>query len=395
MSRVVAASSTSEPSSEQTNHHQVQFNNYLVEFIQKMKVILPSESRIFAKYYKYYRGYVDQGKRVEFIGEFVQYISKYKKELSLCDEGLFSEEDDYYPKKPIQLMKGIDFKKIWRNDDLTEGSKENIWKYLQTLYLIGSFVLKEHDEYAELMKQQNEIINNLFESMVYEKKIKADAERMNQADIEANKSSGFDLSQLSELFDGDNVITQIALEIAKEVNLSGDLGGMGDPFQLIQTLFSKDSTKLQEIIAKVSQRLSSVLEEKDLTEEELVNQAKQMNDKILGKLKGIPGMPNIEELSQKLASQLSSKDQSGGPAPEGSVPVHNIQELTEHFKQNLSQLGLDNMDNVQKMFSQIINPDGPNGPNGPNGHEKTDEIKIHKEPVKKEKLKKKFGKNRN
>jgi len=382
----VGVSSTSEPSSEQTNHHQVQFNNYLVEFIQKMKVILPSESRVFAKYYKYYRGYVDQDKRVAFIAEFVQYISKYKKEISLCDEGLFSEEDDYYPKKPIQLMKGIDFKKIWRNDDLTEGSKENIWKHLQTLYLIGSFVLKEHDEYAELMKQQSEIINNLFESMVYEKKIKADAERMNQADIEANKSSGFDLSQLSDLFDGDNVITQIALEIAKEVNLSGDLGGMGDPFQLIQTLFSKDSTKLQEIIAKVSQRLSTVLEEKGLTEEELVNQAKQMNDKILGKLKGIPGMPNIEELSQKLASQLSSKNQSEGNGHEG--PVHNIQELTEQFKQNLSQLGLDNMDNVQKMFSHIIPSSGPSGP------EKTDENKVREEPVKTEKLKKKFGKKR-
>lgn len=78
-----------------TETHQIQFNNYLVELIQKLKIIVPTEKKLFGKYYKYYRTFVDQKKRVDFIAEFVQYISKYNVEVSSCDEGLFSEEEGY------------------------------------------------------------------------------------------------------------------------------------------------------------------------------------------------------------------------------------------------------------------------------------------------------------
>src|SRR5437016_14644783 len=94
--------------------HQIQFNNYLVEFIQKLREILtpqqdnkvndngqsqePDFRRLLAKYYKYYRKFVHQDKRIDFIQEFVQYISKYNKEISTCDENLFSEESASYPR---------------------------------------------------------------------------------------------------------------------------------------------------------------------------------------------------------------------------------------------------------------------------------------------------------
>lgn len=333
--------------------HQIQFNNYLVEFIQKLQKIVPEKKKLLSKYYKYYRTFVEQNKRVEFIEEFVRYLSKYNKEFSVCDEGLFSEDESYYPNKPIQLMKGIDFKMIWHSDNLMDGSKESIWKYLQTLYLVGTFVLKETDRYNELLKNQQEIIYNLFQSLKYEKQIKNDAEKLNQKE----DNSSFDLSGLGDLFNEDNVIVQIAVEIAKEINLSG---GSSDPLQAIGLLLGQDSNKLQDVITKVSQKLTNVLKDKGLTENELMEQAKKMHDKILNKLKNVPGMPNIEKLSQtltesleKCSQQQQQQHENGGKEELEKCQVV-IQELTENLKKNLSQLGGVDLNEFQKNINSMM-----------------------------------------
>jgi hypothetical protein len=354
-----------------TDTHQIQFNNYLVEFIQKLKVIFPSSKRLFSKYYKYYRNFVDGNHRVEFIAEFVQYISKYNVEMSSCDEGLFSEEDGYYPNKPIQLMKGIDFKLLWHDETLTEGSKEGIWKYLQTLYLIGTFVLKETDRYNELLKKQQEIIYNLLQNMKYERKIKEDAEKLNETE-DKEKQGSFDLSGMGELFDENNIIIQIATEIAKEINFSGELGD--DPIRAISQVFDKDSGKLEEIITKISKKLTSVLKEKGLSEQDLLEQAKAMNTKILGKLKGIPGMPDIEQLTQKIFGNLAQDTgtKTGAEAAGSSAPAATaadphqlseeqlkqcqnvIKDLTNNLKENFSQMGVTDLDSFADNVKSLL-----------------------------------------
>lgn len=379
-----------------TDTHQIQFNNYLVDFIQKLQKILPKEKKLLSKYYKYYRTFVDNGKRVDFIGEFIQYIAKYDKEVSTCDEGLFSEEEGYYPNKPIQLMKGIDFKRIWRNENLTEGSKTNIWKYLQTLYLIGTFVLKETNKYKKLLKQQQEIIYNLMQSMKYEKQIKDDAEKQNQSETD-NNSSGFDLNGLGELFNEDNIITQIAMEIAKEINLSGNLGS--DPIQAMRMLFGQDSSKLQEVIGKVQQKLTTVLRDKGVTENDLIKQAEQMKDKVFSKLKGIPGMANIEKLSQQLADNLEKTKTNTSTQDPGQKEQFEkeqlancqstIRELTENLKKNMTEMGINNLGDFQKnlesVMSQVNNVD--NVEKNDNDNDNDDELQKELDN-----LKKKFAK---
>lgn len=279
--------------------HQIQFNNYLIEFIKKIREILPNEKSLFTKYYHYYRKYVNEGKRLDFISEFVSYIAAYDKEISICDEGLFSEEEIYYPGKPIQLMKGIDFKLIWRHENLTEASKNSIWKYLQILYLLGTLILRESNQQKQLLEHQKEMLQNLIQNMQYEKSIKEDAAKMEQKD--ANVDKGFDFNSLNDLLTEDNIITQIAFEVARELNLSN---AIQEPMQILQMLMGQDKQKLQEIIEKIQQKLMTKMKDKNISEAELMTQAQQMHDKIFDKLKKIPGMGNIEQLSQKITQDM-------------------------------------------------------------------------------------------
>jgi hypothetical protein len=340
-----------------TDTHQIQFNNCLAEFIQKMQKLFPADKRLLSKYYKYYREFVDHGKRVKFIEEFIQYLSKYNKEISLRDEGLFSEESNYYPSKTIQLMKGIDFKRLWRQEGLSDGSKESIWKYLQTLYLIGTFVLKESNKYKDFLKNQQRVIDSLLENIKNEKQIQAEVAQLEKKEAkEASSGSGLGDLNFGDIFDENNVIIQIAKEIAGEFNLSPEMSG--NPLQAIQNLFGSDGTKLQEIITKITVKMTKILQEKGLNEDQLLDQARQMNDKLMNKLKGIPGMGNIEKLGKQIAENLATEiKQASVPetADDKKAQLEKCQsvvhDLTDQLRQNFSQMDLGNLDEFEKMFT--------------------------------------------
>jgi hypothetical protein len=340
------------------SQHQLQFNNYLVEFIQKMREIIPKDhayQRQLSKYYKYYRNFVDQNKRVDFIQEFVQYLSKYNKEISISDECLFSEEPEYYPGKSIQILKGLDFKVIFKLETLNEKTREGIWKYLQTLYVIGTYVLKESKRSTDLLKKQQTIIASIIESLKMEQKIKDDADRLEEEERRKAEESGFNFAGLQDIFGENNIITEMAMEIAKELNLPNEK--LTDPLEAIKLLFGQDGQRLQEIIAKVGHKLAEKIQRGGITEEQLVGEAKKMNEKLLGKFKSIPGMPDLEKFSQKVADHISKEMEekkqqaaASGQAP----PPPTMEELTKSLSQLSSELGPEHMDQFRTNFSEMM-----------------------------------------
>lgn len=345
--------------------HQIQFNNSLVQFIQKLRDTLPEEApfrRSLNKYYNYYKKQTEKGQRIEFIQEFIEYISKYSKEISTFDENLFSEEAEYYPGKPIQLMKGLDFKLLWKMESLTDKTKESIWNYLRVLYIIGTYVLKENNRISDLLKKQQQIIQSITQSLKLEQKIKDDAERLNEEERKAAEASGFNLGSLQELFGENNIITEMAVEIAKDLNLSQDT--FNNPLDAVRVLFGQDGAKLQEIIVKVGNKLQEKIAAGRISEDQLLGDAKRMNEKLTSKFKGIPGMPNIEQFSQKVAEQIQkglAQKRADGTAGNG---MPSMEELTKHLYQNLSEMGFDNIDQIQSNFSQMMSGIGadPNPP---------------------------------
>jgi hypothetical protein len=343
---------------EKTSPHLSQFNNQLVEFIQKLRETLPvdhSYHRKLGLYYKNYRKYVDQNRRVDFIEEFATYVSKYSKEVATCDEGLFSEETVYYPNKPIQLLKGIDFKVLWQVETYTPEIKETIWKSVQTIYIIATYVLKENNRVKDLLRKQQQIVADMVQTLQLEQKIKDEAERLNAAERKKAEASGLNLDGLKELFGENNLITEMAVEIAKELDLPSDQ--LSNPLEAIKVLFGHNGTKLQEIIEKVGHKLTEKINNGQISEQQLVSDAKKMNQTLLSKFKGIPGLPDIEQFSKKVADQVAKDLESKkANAPAGTTPAPpTFEELTSHLKSNLQEMGFDNVEQFQSHFSEIMN----------------------------------------
>jgi hypothetical protein len=289
------------------SNNKIDFNNYLVEFIDKMRTLVSDTKdfkRQFSKYYKYYRSFceIENDRRIEFIIEFVELLSKYNKEISICDEGLFSDDQEYYPKQHIYLLKCIDFKDIWHSVQLTSDVKENIWKYLKTLYIIGTHIVKSVKDYSSVVKKHQSIIKDMINSIKMDQKIKNDAKNQLELDKLQEESDKVDFSSIFEIFGEDNLITSIVVEIAKEMNLTKDV--LSNPLTAFTTLMGPDPSKLNGIMAKISEKVREKMELRGVTEEDLLADAKKIQERLLTKFKNIPNVEGMENIGLRLYEYL-------------------------------------------------------------------------------------------
>lgn len=114
---------------------QTSFNNILNEFICKMAKTFPQESKI-KVYYRMFemaRKYNPHVPMRVFMGGCIQF-----------EEQIKNRDADFFLERPTFVRKCVNFssfsddlglKKYW--DGLNEKTKNNIWDYIQTLYVLG------------------------------------------------------------------------------------------------------------------------------------------------------------------------------------------------------------------------------------------------------------------
>ena len=145
--------------------------------------------------------------------------------------------------------------------------------------------------------------------------------------------------------------------------------------EAIRLLFGQNGSKLQEIIAKVGSKLQEKIQNGVITEDQFMNDAKRMKDLLSSKFKGIPGMPDIEQFSQKVADQISremldkrQRAAAGAAAQGNGVPgvpgvpdegvdrevMPSLEELTACMSKNWTQMGFDNADQFQQKSADIL-----------------------------------------
>ena len=61
---------------------------------------------------------------------FMKQIASWTPRMTARDEAFFSEDNEF--------VKSINLHAIWKREDCTENTKQAIWQYLQSLYMIGT-----------------------------------------------------------------------------------------------------------------------------------------------------------------------------------------------------------------------------------------------------------------
>ena len=246
------------------------------------------------------------------------------------NEDMFTNDD-----VNTEFLPGIHFKDLWAND-ISEKTKEIIWKYLQLILFTVIGKLNDQNSFGDTAK--------LFDS-INEEELKGKLEEtlnnfqnMMGSDDPIIDVSGIDMDQLPKpeqiqdhingLLDGKlgKLAREIAEETAGELNLDAENAtSMNDVFK---NLF-KNPGKLMNLVQNVGGKLDSKIKSGDIKESEIMQEASEL----LTKMKDMPGMGDIQEMMNKMGMNPGG----GGRGMGGGMG--DIQEMMKKMGMNLGNLG--------------------------------------------------------
>ena len=242
-----------------------------------------------------------------------KYIKRYMRKMTDF-KTIISEKNNDLFKEEIYIFKNINFKNIWDSDLCNEKTKNTIWDYIQTLFVIGGTIISDSNKIKSLVENFKKIKNE--NENEHENKNKTDNDNSNDSGInckeygDPNESNGPDdgtgeqddeiynmLKNLSDnaknnepnnsLFGEDflnnGLIGNLAKELSEDINLD-EMGlnlnnGDGDPniSDIFGTLMGGDNPmKFMNLIQNVGNKIQNKLQSEDIDQDALVTEAQNM-----------------------------------------------------------------------------------------------------------------------
>ena len=241
------------------------FNSTLKLFIKEISSIYTDYNDLLNEYYKDLLEN-DSSNDDKHIKRFMRKMSDNKIKISNKDDTLFNDN--------IFILKNVDFKEIWENTLTTPRNKESIWNYLQTLFVIGETIISDSDKIKNLVDNFKKVRDN-------ESGEDLDADNKEVFDMLKNLSENSNKNPINEDLINNGLIGNLAKELAEEINIDDmnlnineDSENVGDVFS---NLMSGDNPmKFMNLIQNVGQKIQNKLENGNIDQGDLVNEAQNM-----------------------------------------------------------------------------------------------------------------------
>ena len=252
---------------------------------------------------------------------------------------LYKNAEIYLPSADIntEFLPGIVFKQLW-TDDISDSTKETIWKYLQLILfsVVGSIDDKEKfGDCAKLFEAINEDelkakleatlaeMQGLFQSETRDTSSDGESsgkEKSSEGGLPSGLPSAEELhGHINQMMEGK--LGKLAMELAEETanELDLDMNDAKSATDVFQKLF-KNPGKLMGMVKTVGSKLDEKLKSGEIKESELMEESKEL----LNKMKNMPGMDNIEKMFSKMGSSGMAgmmASMMGGLGGKGKVNV--------------------------------------------------------------------------
>ena len=176
----------------------------------------------------------DKDKLIE---TFLNKVDKISSNITERDESIFSEQ--------LFLLDEICFKKIW-DSDISDKTKDNIWKYLQSFCLIN-INIRSNDKLAEALsdiEENKKIKKGVAKDLDNYKKINEDYKKQEETKTEELPEN---MKKFNDILENTS-IGKIAKEVSEELNMDNmddeaDLSQMFNPENMMK-IFSTISSKV-------------------------------------------------------------------------------------------------------------------------------------------------------
>ena len=224
-----------------------------------------------------------------------------------------------------EFLPNIDFKELWNLNDVTDNTRDTLWKYLQLLLFSSVGNITDSESFGDTAKlfeaiDQNEFKTKLEDVMSNIQNIFTEKEGFQNEDTEPEPGDGKEgvppmpnlgegmkgvfenmpnpediHSHISSMLDGKlgKLATEIAEETAGELDI--DFSDATKPEDVMKKLF-KSPGKLMDLVKKVGSKLDTKLKSGQIDEKELMSEASDF----MRKMKDMPGMENMESMLKNM-----------------------------------------------------------------------------------------------
>lgn len=232
------------------------------------------------------------------------------------NEDMFKEDSEF----DTEFFPKIHFKNLWQCD-ISQKTKETIWKYLQLMLFSVVGTMENKDAFGDTAKLFEAINEEEFKSKLQETlgqmqglfdgiDVSGCATGAENLGAGLNPCDLPNAEQINEHITGmlDGKIGQLAKEVAEEFSeqINIDFDGITDVKDVFSKLM-KNPTKLMGLVKTVGDKLDSKLKSGELKESEMIQEATEL----MNKMKSMPGMGNIQSMLSKMGMGGLGKVNSG------------------------------------------------------------------------------------
>jgi hypothetical protein len=272
----------------------------------------------------------------------VEYIYNYfKKVLPERFFDILYKNEEMFKKEEIntEFLPGIDFKKLWK-EDISEKTKDTIWKYLQLILFTVIGRVDSQDSFGDTAKlfeaiNEDELKEKLEETMSNLQNIMGGEDIIDVSGIDMENLPRPEQIQdhINGLLDGKlgNLAKEIAEETAEELNLNSEnTRSVNDVFQ---QLF-KNPGKLMNLVKNVGGKLDTKIKSGEIKESEIMKEASEL----LSKMKDMPGMGDIQSMMRQMGMNLGRGQKVNLGAMQGKLNENiKVAQMKERIKKKTEQ----------------------------------------------------------
>lgn len=268
------------------------FNFYLKSFIDELMSVYPEYKETLEQEYKVL--FVeDKSNTDEYIKEYMSQTKNLNSNIAKKDDSIFKGINQIF------ILRKIDFRDLW-SKDINNNTRESIWKYLQTLIVIGRKVIGDDDEINDLLKKFNESGGETLGDSVQRETEEMMNMLKNMTELNQNQDDSADTSEdtdMKNLFEG-GIISDIAKELTGELDLNnlniGEPKNMNEAFNNIMGGGGQGgNNNFFNLINKVGEKIQNKVQSGEINQNDLMNEATKM----------MGGLKNPDKMAKILKNQ--------------------------------------------------------------------------------------------
>ena len=261
------------------------FNDYTRDFVRDVQSTFPEYKDLLGEYYSDILTEESQNTD-KHVKRFMRKMREFKTQVS-------SKSADLY-KEPVFILKNLDFKILFESEDLSIESREKMWEYIQTLFVLGESIINDSERVKKLVKNFKRL-RNTDDSVTATEQTTETAEAEAEAPDEEDEHILNMLKNLSErktdkpldenMFEN-GMIGKLAQELSEELDIEKmglNISEEGNVDSVFSNLLSGDNPmKFMNLIQTVGKKIQTKMESNGLDQEALVNEATSMMSNLQG-----------------------------------------------------------------------------------------------------------------